>query len=1513
MNRADSGDEDIQKFRAVSDAETEHQIFISLAENSSEFFGVFDLNLKQIYVNPAGMRLVGLDSLEQAKQASVLDYFFDEDREFIKGEFFEKVGRDGFAETEIRFRHFQTGEAVWMIYTVFIIKDEQGEPIGYGTVSRNIDERRQVENFLVQSEKRYRNLFDSIDEGFCIVEVLFDERERPFDYRFLEINPVFEKLTALENAVGKTAREMIPNLEDHWIETYGRVAKTRQPERFANSSEAMGFWFDVYAFPIDAPDENRVAILFNNITERKLIEAENKRLGERNREILESITDGFAAIDRDWRLTYFNRQAGEILDQTSDELIGKSVWEVYPGIVGSIFEEHYRRVAAEKVPVTFTAFYPDHNRYYEVSAYPAQNGITIYFRNVSERLEAEENLKTVQDETERQRRLYEAILSNTPDLAYIWGLDHRFTYANEGLLQMWGKTWDEAIGKNCLELGYEPWHAEMHDREIEEVVATKKAVRGTVPFNGAFGRRIYDYILVPVIGADGEVEAVAGTTRDITERTQREMNAVLLADITDNFSRLSSAAEIMQMVGAKVKEFLNISTCLFAEVDEENDRVSVEWAWSGDADVPNVMGVYRLSEFVTEKFQDAARRGETIVVRDTQNDSLTDAAAYAAFDIHSFISVPFRREGKWKYLFTVNSAAARDWQDEEIKLVSDITSRTFPRLERARAEAELRETNAVLNAINLNTPTLIYVKDRESRILSANPATCAVIGKTLPEIIGKNHAEYMGDEAESTLIRANDRRIIEGGKTETFEETVVQPDGKPHIFLSTKTPYRGEQDAIIGLIGVSVDITERKRAEDRLNLLAQISELARRFENPNELLYEVAAAVGEHLEVKRCLFNEIDLDADIETVHRDYFRGAQSVAGRHKISDYSPVTSAEMKAGKIVVNEDSKTDPRTAADYEKTYAPSGERAYVAVPLMRENRWVASLWVSDDTPRQWNQQEVSLLETVAERVWSVVEKLRIDTTLRESEERLRLATNAAEMFAWETNYLDQTIKWSDNAAKVIGCAPEDLSDDITTGSFFVAPEDVAQLTSGFEELLEKGETHYIFEFRGSETGDARRFWQAQGLVIYDEEKNPLRVVGVTQNITARKRAEQERERLFESERLLRSEAEAANRVKDEFLATVSHELRTPLNAILGWATMLRSGKLGGEQIERAVETVERSARAQSQLIDDLLDISRIITGKLRLEISTLDLSEVIMEAVEAMRPAAEAKEIRLQTMLDSETGLISGDGNRLQQVVWNLVSNAVKFTPKGGRVQIRLERINSHVEIIVSDTGKGIETDFLPFVFDRFRQADQTTTRQYGGLGLGLSIVRQLVEMHGGTVHAESVGEDEGTTFIVKLPRMIALYPATGDTGEHVHISTAPEQNIEIDDTFKLSGLKILIVDDEPDSREILRVVLMQSGATVASAASASEAVKELARNDFDVLVSDIGMPVEDGYALIGKVRRQPANKNGRIPAIALTAYARVEDRVRALNAGFQAHIPKPVEPVELIAVIVSLVKGLGKD
>jgi PAS domain S-box-containing protein len=401
------------------------------------------------------------------------------------------------------------------------------------------------------------------------------------------------------------------------------------------------------------------------------------------------------------------------------------------------------------------------------------------------------------------------------------------------------------------------------------------------------------------------------------------------------------------------------------------------------------------------------------------------------------------------------------------------------------------------------------------------------------------------------------------------------------------------------------------------------------------------------------------------------------------------------------------------------------------------------------------------------------------------------------------------------------------------------------------------------------------------------------------------------RLLEHERRARGVAEESNRIKDEFLATLSHELRTPLTAVLGWARMLRSDALDSTTRDHALEIIERNARAQTQIIEDILDVSRIITGKTRIDARPIELEPIIKNAIDAVRPAAEAKKIELRLESQPTVAIVSGDPDRLQQVIWNLLSNAVKFTHTGGSISISLRHEASHVRLEVSDTGDGITPDFLPFIFDRFRQADGSSTRAHGGLGIGLSIVRHLVELHGGTVQAESEGVGRGSKFSVRLP--LVAYKAKRQLGRNAAASSLPDDvELATIDLQSLRGLRVLVVDDEPDALEYLSATLKGCGAHVTAVASASEALDALDASSYDALVSDIGMPGVDGYELIRKVREMENNTESALPAIALTAYARFEDRTRALAAGFQQHLPKPFEPSELTTILATLAKNRAK-
>jgi PAS domain S-box-containing protein len=565
---------------------------------------------------------------------------------------------------------------------------------------------------------------------------------------------------------------------------------------------------------------------------------------------------------------------------------------------------------------------------------------------------------------------------------------------------------------------------------------------------------------------------------------------------------------------------------------------------------------------------------------------------------------------------------------------------------------------------------------------------------------------------------------------------------------------------------------------------------------------------------------------------------------------------------------------------------------------------------------------------------ITERKRADAAAEEAHQRLtfHVENSPLAVIEWDSDF--RVSRWSESAERLFGWAPEEVIGKHVGDWHFVFDEDV----DGVEQVTNR--QRLGAEFLGVQRN---RNYTRDGSVLYCEWYNSvlhnesgqlISVLSLVLDVTARELAAEERAQSLVREREARRQAEESDRLKDEFLATLSHELRTPLTSVLGWATLLRTGEVEETHIPRAIETIERNARSQARLIDDLLDVSRIITGNLRLDLRPINLAPIVEAAIHALRPTAEAKNIQLKMEFDSESCLVKGDPNRLRQVIWNLLMNAIKFTPRDGSVSVRLGCVvqdptslvpnptgnvqrqlpmrdskpeilpdsSSYVRLTVSDTGEGIAESFLPFVFDRFRQAEGSISRKQGGLGLGLAVARHLVELHGGNIRAESGGPQQGSTFIVDLP----LADERRDPARRQEREREIERRGTVPAVARLEGIRVLLVEDDEDSRKLLGMMLKKQGAEVTSASSSAEALSALGQISPDVVLSDIGMADEDGYELMRKVRALPAEGGGLTPAIALTGYATRKDRERALSAGYQLHLAKPVEPADLVAAIARL-------
>lgn len=762
-----------------------------------------------------------------------------------------------------------------------------------------------------------------------------------------------------------------------------------------------------------------------------------------------------------------------------------------------------------------------------------------------------------------------------------------------------------------------------------------------------------------------------------------------------------------------------------------------------------------------------------------------------------------------------------------------------------RVEAQTAKANleSVLSGIN----DQFLVLDCEWRYTYVNDRVVEVTGKQREELLGKNIWELFPETVGTQFYTEVHRAVAEGTPIQ-FEYFY-----SPWQRWFENRVYPSENGVTI----FAAEVTDRKQAEKALRESEELFRLATRA---------VDALV-------------FDWDLQTDRVYR-----SEKLYPLVGVRPEDAPPSSDWWRDRIHPEDLARLQPQMP-----DLLASPNNLYDTEYRVRheDGRWV-NVWERGCLIRTRNGQVIRIVGSTAD----ITSRKRAEEALRDRETRLRLIVESAKEYAIITlDMAGQIASWNSGAQRLLGYDEAEIVGQ--DGRIIFTPEDVALRMP--EEEMHKALTQGRGENeRWHVRKDSSYFW-GSGLVmpLRDEANQIQGFLKIMQDKTEQRQAEQEREQLLAREQAAREQAETANRIKDEFLAVLSHELRTPLNPILGWSRLLRYGKLDVAKTAHALETIERNAKLQTQLIEDLLDVSRILRGKLSLNVVPVNLASTIESAMETVRLAAEAKAIEIQTGFDPTVGQILGDSARLQQVVWNLLSNAVKFTTPGGRVNIRLERMGSQAQIQVSDTGKGIPPDFLPYVFEYFRQADGTTTRTFGGLGLGLAIVRHLVELHGGTVQAESQGEGQGATFIVRLPMMKVDGGRSKDEAPSLPTSSP----------HPLTSIRVLLVDDEADTRDLISFILEQAGASVTSVASASAALEAFTQTKPDVLVSDIGMPQMDGYMLIRQVRALPQGE--QILAIALTAYAGEIDYRQALAAGFQQHISKPVEPAQLVEAIAS--------
>jgi PAS domain S-box-containing protein len=791
------------------------------------------------------------------------------------------------------------------------------------------------------------------------------------------------------------------------------------------------------------------------------------------------------------------------------------------------------------------------------------------------------------------------------------------------------------------------------------------------------------------------------------------------------------------------------------------------------------------------------------------------------------------------------------------KVLRDLT-------ERKRHEEQLRESQLYLRLLTETLPQMVWSCRADGECDYLSPQWVSYTGIPESEQLGFGWLNQLHPDDQGRALKAW-TSAVKAIDTYDMEVRIRGEDGNYRWFKSRALPLQTEEGAVIKWFGTSTDIEDHKRVE------ALLRGNEERLRTERDFSYDI-------IDTLPGVFYLFDRQGK-------FMRWNKNLGD---ITGHSDDEIALMAPLEFIVEEDR---PAVERKIEEVFV-SGEANIEARLLTQNGLGVPYFFTGRRIVIDGHPHLIGNGVDVSERKRGE-EAVAYLAAIVESSDDAIISTD-----------LQGTIKsWNKGAERVYGyTTAEAIGKPVT----MLLPPERLNEEPQILELIRIGNRidHYETVRRRKDGTDIDISLTVSPILNHAGD-----VIGASKtsrDITWRKRAEEEREQLLAMERDSRSEAEEANRLKDEFLATISHELRSPLNAILGWSRLLREPDMRGDQMERALETIERNAQAQARLIEDLLDVSRIVSGKLSIQMRPVTLNSTVQGAVADLRLAAEAKGIDLRLTEDEEIKLI-GDADRLQQVVWNLLSNAIKFTPEGGRVEVGLKRVGERAELWVRDTGRGISPEFLPYVFDRFRQATRTDARSRAGLGLGLTIVRHIVEAHGGSVTAESAGVGLGATLVCKLPLV-------GAGQEVVPAIDRQQAQLKVKATSSLKGIKVLVVDDDDDAREMLVAALNSYGAEVITAAGALKALDALASEKIDVLVSDINMPEIDGYELIRRVRAMKPEQGGRIPAVALTAYARAEDRLRALKSGYQTHMPKPVEPAELEVVVATLAKSFkGRD
>lgn len=1133
-------------------------------------------------------------------------------------------------------------------------------------------------------------------------------------------------------------------------------------------------------------------------------------------------------------------------------------------------------------------------------------------------------------ETER-KRLHDILMQMPAMIGIVTGPDLIYELANPLYLQLTGRTPD-IIGKSMREV-FPELEGQIYFDVINQVYRTGQTLiidesPAYLNRNGAgvSEKAFFNCVFSPWRDAEARIQGVLMHAIEVTEqvRARQQIEQLLenlqrkkrqqefLIQLNDAIRTIQDPKEIMWQVVCATGQQFQVTRCTYGEIDSTQEYVIVERDYCNG--VISVVGSHQINSF-GPKIIVELKQGKTIVVDDVDADPRTTGAGAAAFDViqtKSLLCVPLVKEGRFEALFVLHHVSPRHWTDEEVVMMEQIAEQTWLAVERSRAEAALRESEAHLQLAlkagrmgawdwNIQTGVLRW-SEGHFTLIGLQPYQC----KPSYELwASRVHPDDLA-EAEAKLQQA-----MLGHKEYHHEYRLRWSDGSIHwVEARGKFTYdlKGNPKNSIGAV---IDITERKQAEQEREQLLERESIARtQAETAQRQLATIfeTSPVGIGLLDAEQRFVAINQAlAQINGLTREQHLGhsiselfGQSDPGVVEVFDQIYNTGNCFISPSFAVNVPGRSD-RSPGYYNVYY----------LPTMNSNHQVEDVlvYVVDVTERVRLERDQRFLASASAVLAS---SLDYQTTL---ERVAQLAVS--ELADWCTVHIvaedgsiepiavahidPAKLQWADQIRQKYPLNPDDprgAAWTLRTGKSDLLPDIPDELLEQAARDPEHLEILRSVGFKSVMTVPLRTQTRILGVISFVSAESGQGYnqsnLQLAEELARRASLAIDNAQLYQIAQSDRAKAEAANRVKDEFLAVLSHELRSPLNPILGWTKMLLSKRLDPATADRALETIERNAKLQAQLIEDLLDVSRILQGKMSLNVAPVNLAATIEAALETVQLAAEAKNIQIQTILNPVSGTVFGDTNRLQQVVWNLLSNAVKFTPSGGRVEVQLEQVGMYAQIQVKDTGIGISLEFLPYVFEYFRQEDGATTRRFGGLGLGLAIVRHLTELHGGIVQADSPGQNLGAIFTVSLPLKVVEQELSSD---HSHLETA----------INLTGIQILVVDDDPDMRELAEFILTEAGAQVTTVASGLQALTFLNQSVPDLLISDIGMPEMDGYSLIRQIRRYSPQQGGTIPAIALTAYAGEINLQQALQAGFQQHLAKPIDPDDLVRAIAILI------